>query len=152
MSKPDSNGNVNYKDFSLLCRDYINELFSMKSLAEKSQLIAMGTYKVPADLENINLTKLDLFKLFKKYDRNQNGFLEIYEYIQCLRESNLDLADHEIITLGLNADINADGRIDYEEFMKHFQDCLKIVRFHNNLQNAYNEYKEIQNQGSPQKA
>ena len=70
MSKPDANGNVNYKDFSLLCRDYINELFSMKSLAEKSQLIAMGTYKVPADLENINLTKLDLFKLFKKYDRN----------------------------------------------------------------------------------
>ena len=66
------------------------------------------------------MTKLEMFKLFKKFDRNQNGFLEIYEYIQCLRESDLDLSDHEIITLGLSADINGDGRIDYEEFMKHF--------------------------------
>lgn len=27
------------------------------------------------------------------------------------------------------ADINGDGSIDYEEFMKHFQDMLKMVRF-----------------------
>lgn len=37
-----------------------------------------------------------------------------------MRENQLDLEDHEIITLGLSADINGDGRIDYEEFMKHF--------------------------------
>ena len=27
------------------------------------------------------------------------------------------------------ADINGDGAIDYEEFMKHFNDMLKRVRF-----------------------
>jgi hypothetical protein len=39
MSKPDENGLVDYKDFSFKCKDYINELFSMKSLAEKAGLI-----------------------------------------------------------------------------------------------------------------
>jgi Ca2+-binding EF-hand superfamily protein len=58
--------------------------------------------------------------MFKKYDRNQNGFLEIHEYIQCLKEEATELTEMEIITLGLSADINGDGRIDYEEFMKHF--------------------------------
>jgi Ca2+-binding EF-hand superfamily protein len=37
-----------------------------------------------------------------------------------LRESQIDLTEQEIITVGLSADINGDGRIDYEEFMKHF--------------------------------
>ena len=42
----------------------------------------------------------------------------------------VDLTEQEIITLGMAADINNDGRIDYEEFMKHFLDILKMLRFH----------------------
>jgi Ca2+-binding EF-hand superfamily protein len=59
---------------------------------------------------------------------NQNGFLEILEYIQCLKDTEVNLSEPEIITLALSADINGDGRIDYEEFMKHFQDCLVFIR------------------------
>lgn len=86
------------------------------------------------------MTSLELFELFKKYDSNENGFLEIGEYIACLKASNINLTDNEIVTLALSADINGDERIDYEEFMKHFQDCLKIVRFQSQLQTAYVEY------------
>jgi len=67
--------------------------------------------------------------MFKKYDRNLNGFLEIHEYIQCLKDSKIDLSVGQIIALGMSADVNGDERIDYEEFMKHFSDCLKMVRF-----------------------
>ena len=59
--------------------------------------------------------------------------MEINEYIECLKESSVNLSEAEIVTLGLAADVNGDERIDYEEFMKHFQDCLKMVRFQNDL-------------------
>ena len=77
--------------------------------------------------------------MFKKYDRNENGFLEIAEYIQCLKDSKINLTEAEIVTLGLSADVNGDERIDYEEFMKHFQDCLKMIRFQNQLQQVHIE-------------
>jgi hypothetical protein len=54
---------VNYKDFSFKCRDYINELFSMKSLSEKANLISIGTFTPSAGLAEINISKLDLFKV-----------------------------------------------------------------------------------------
>ena len=88
----------------------INELYSMKSISEKASLIQSGVYKIPENLDEINLTGLELFnvifsfktvQIFKKYDRNSNGFLEIYEYIACLKESDVKLSEAEIITLGL---------------------------------------------------
>ena len=54
----------------------------------------------------------------------------------------MQLSEPEIVTLCLNADINGDGRIDYEEFMKHFHDCLKLVRVQQTLQDAYNLYSQ----------
>ncbi|TNV71958.1 hypothetical protein FGO68_gene12608 [Halteria grandinella] len=115
----------------------------MKSITEKAELIESKQYIPPKDLDQIELTNLELFQLFKRYDRNENGFLEIAEYIQCLKDSKINLSEAEIVTLGLSADVNGDERIDYEEFMKHFQDCLKMVRFQNQLQNAYNDVLRI---------
>lgn len=75
-----------------------------------------------------SLDTLELFRTFKKYDRNQNGTLEFSEYTQCLHECpNLDLTKQEIITVAMSADTNADGKIDFEEFMKHFPDILNMV-------------------------
>jgi len=68
-----------------------------------------------------NLDVLELFRTFKKYDRNMNGLLEFSEYTQCLSECpNLDLNKNEIVTLAMSADINNDGFIDFEEFTKHY--------------------------------
>lgn len=120
MSQPDSNGQVNYVDFAKKCKELIDELFSMKSITEKAVMIENHQYVVKPNLDEINISTLELFQLFKKFDRNQNGFLEINEYIECLKESSVNLTEAEIVTLGLAADVNGDERIDYEEFMKHF--------------------------------
>lgn len=81
MAQPDPHGFLNYVEFAKTCRAAIDELFSMKSLTEKAAMIEAKQFKPQPNIEDIQLETLDLFDLFKKYDRNQNGFLEIHEYI-----------------------------------------------------------------------
>ncbi len=63
LSKPDKNGNISYKDFSFKCRDMIDDLFSMKALSEKASMIQKGTFEASSSLEEVQLTKLDMFKV-----------------------------------------------------------------------------------------
>ena len=39
-------------------------------------------------------------------------------------------------------DRSGDGRIDYQEFMKHFRDIVYMIKFHNELQQHYDELPE----------
>mmetsp|Transcript_11577 Transcript_11577/g.17497 ORF Transcript_11577/g.17497 Transcript_11577/m.17497 type:complete len:127 (-) Transcript_11577:28-408(-) len=87
-----------------------------------------------------NLDELELFRTFKKYDRNMNGTLDFSEYTQCLSECpGLDLTKQEIVTLAMMADLNGDGKIDFEEFMKHFIDILNMIEFNKSMQEKYLE-------------
>lgn len=71
---------------------------------------------------------MELFRTFKKYDRNMNGTLDFTEYAQCLTECpGINLTHQEIITSALAADIDCNGSIDFEEFMKHFVDFLNMI-------------------------
>jgi Ca2+-binding EF-hand superfamily protein len=83
----------------------------------------------------VDLDEMELFRTFKKYDRNMNGTLSFSEYSQCLAECpGLDLTKQEIVTASLAADVNCDGCIDFEEFMKHFSDILNLMNFNQQLQ------------------
>jgi hypothetical protein len=63
LSNPNEKGMINYKVFSFKCRDMIKELFSVKILADKATLIQSGNFKAPENLEEINITPLELFKV-----------------------------------------------------------------------------------------
>jgi Ca2+-binding EF-hand superfamily protein len=77
-----------------------------------------------------NLDKIELFRTFKKYDRNMNGTLDFAEYTQCLTECpDIDLSKQEIITVAMAADLNGDGEVDFEEFMKHFPNVLNLIEY-----------------------
>jgi hypothetical protein len=81
---------------------------------------------------------MELFRTFKKYDRNMNGTLDFSEYTQCLSECpGLNLTKQEIITTALAADLNCDGCIDFEEFMKHFTDVLDMINYQRGLQEGF---------------
>ena len=68
-----------------------------------------------------------------------NGYLELDEYMECLKDQNLELSKQEVTALSLIADTNGDGQIDYEEFMKHFKDVLHLVRFQSKLNQSSGE-------------
>mgnify|MGYP000191349602 FL=1 len=73
---------------------------------------------------------MELFRTFKKYDRNQNGTLEFPEYTLCLQEcGGLNLSKPEIITMALQADTDGSASVDFEEFMKHFNSVLDMIHF-----------------------
>ncbi len=63
MSGPDSAGKIVYKEFATKCRDMIEDFFSMKSMSEKATMIKQGTFKIPDDLEQVLLTKLEMFSV-----------------------------------------------------------------------------------------
>lgn len=78
--------------------------------------------------------EIELFKVFRDFDEDANGFLEFPDYVKCLNSfTALGLTPEEVITLTLIADIDSNGRIDYEEQMKHLNDYVYNIRFHREL-------------------
>ena len=50
------------------------------------KMAAVETPTKPEHPAASNLDKIELFRTFKKYDRNMNGTLDFAEYTQCLTE------------------------------------------------------------------
>jgi Ca2+-binding EF-hand superfamily protein len=119
---------ISYKNFVIRVGEMIESVFTVEALNDTAEMIKAESVKQD-DIEHTYISNLELFKIFKKYDQNQNGYLELDEYIECLRDQKLNLTNTEVITMSLSADTNGDGKIDYEEFMKHFRDILDLLRF-----------------------
>ena len=135
LSDCDGDGHVPFRKFAKLCVEYIDEHFKFDKLCKKQNLLKLHQSTIePKHKQVVKLDEMELFRTFKKYDRNQNGMLEFSEYTQCLSEcEGLDLTKQEIISTALSADLNCDGHIDFEEFMKHFTDILNMLSFNQQM-------------------
>lgn len=104
-------------------------------MVRKQELLQINQNKIsmshPAAKD---LDEMELFRTFKKYDRNSKGVLEFSLFCKCLEESTvIKLTRQEALALSLAANVNGDGDIDYEEFMKHFTDTLNMFNMHHQL-------------------
>ena len=135
LSECDFEGYFNYRDFAPICKNFIDEGFKYDQALKKQELFNVNKASVTTTHQAAReLDKFELFRLFKQFDRNANGTLDFAEYTECLRNCpELGLSPQEQITTALAADLNGDGQIDFEEFMKHFTNILDTIHFNRQL-------------------
>jgi len=54
----------------------------------------------------------------------------------------VDLTKEEVITVAMAADLNGDGEVDFEEFMKHFPTVLDMIQFNKYLKEKFAQVLE----------
>jgi len=82
--------------------------------------------------------ELDLFAVFRDFDENEKGFLDIKEYADCLAQFEaLGLTESERTYIALVADVRRNGKIDYSEVMKLFPRILVNMKNNSELQQMY---------------
>lgn len=84
MSDPDENGIMNYVDFVPICTQYAKETFCFNAMIEKQKILQMGLIDSTTHDASLDFDAIELFRTFKKFDRNQNGTLDFGEYTLCL--------------------------------------------------------------------
>jgi len=68
--------------------------------------------------DTIDTNKIDIKKLFEKYDKNNKGKLSIKEFVNLFKELNVQKLDgKDIEYLLICLDTNKDGELLYKEFL-----------------------------------
>ena len=69
----------------------------------------------------IRSSSLSFEDIFKKFDEDGNGFISQVEFRNAIRKFNLGLSSREIDKIMMKIDTNADGKIDWKEFVNMFK-------------------------------
>ena len=80
----------------------------------------MSEIKEHINKNNINneMNKIDIKKIFEKYDKNKIGKISIKEFINIFKELNIqEMTEDDIEYIIISIDVNKDGKLPYKEFI-----------------------------------
>ena len=147
---PKLESSIKYEELIDRIVDLIILIYGFQFTLIKAYAIEKGGIQIEGEENNEEGKKefdeFELFGEFKKMDNERKGFLEVKKYKECLLKRGLNLNENELNVFSLFADIEEDNRIDYEEFMKHFEHTLKMVKLQNTLYTSAQKIRSEKNQ------
>ena len=126
MAECDTNldGLLEYKEFLPVMVQVINGLHARKAEREAQEEAEVEREEVAAEMQNYLLHGMRREELealmrsvFQAADVDGNGTLDRAEFQQCLISAELGLTRREINALMAEADLNDDGKVNFDEFM-----------------------------------
>eukprot|EP00930_Biecheleria_cincta_P055455 TRINITY_DN41770_c0_g1_i1.p1 TRINITY_DN41770_c0_g1~~TRINITY_DN41770_c0_g1_i1.p1 ORF type:complete len:443 (+),score=126.98 TRINITY_DN41770_c0_g1_i1:53-1330(+) len=98
----DNDGNVSYKEFVPFAFDLLHKMTSLRLLESELQDDELGQY---------------VLDLFKAKDTEMSGMLRVDEVRDLLHQAMLGLSRMQIYSVISEAEVNADGKIVYQQFV-----------------------------------
>lgn len=81
--------------------------------------------------------------IFKEFDADGNGYISQVEFRNAMRKLNIGLSSREIDKLMEKIDTNADGKIDWQEFMAKFKTTSLDDRLKERAKDKMGRLKEL---------
>jgi hypothetical protein len=121
------------QDFYVGARVCINGHWIVLDAIDENTLAYMQGLPTEFSVANVNLVLQKIreaigtryvrtTEAFRAVDKDHNGLLTVEEFATACRELNVDLTDHELITLMRFLDANHDGVVNYNEFVARMQE------------------------------
>lgn len=122
----DADGAISVKDLQELLKSFksfitdeeAQEMINRTSKNKDGMLRFPEFMKMMAKGEKKSEAEEELVSAFKVFDKNGDGFISPAELKETITSIGEKLSDDEIKTMFSQADIDGDGLIDYEEFVK----------------------------------
>ena len=107
------------KDIKKLLNDFDQNGDGTVDLHEFMTMIHSGNKR--DCIQKALIQRSGIRKAFEKYDRDGNGIITRDEFKKVVEDKyQAELSSNQVDALMVQADINKDGRIDYEEFLRAF--------------------------------
>jgi len=115
-----SDGEIDYAEFVPLATEIVQGMYARMEMERMQKVEAVEAEEDAKYMLLHGLTREELMEIIKdvftKADTDRSGALDIKEFKKCLEDADLGLTKREINWLLVNADIDGDGQISYEEF------------------------------------
>ncbi|CAL1532466.1 unnamed protein product [Lymnaea stagnalis] len=128
MFDRDGNGSISTDELGRVCRALDMDP-TLKELEEAAKLLDKDgngiieykdfkLYMMKMKRSSYEERKLEMIRAFRMIDKNNDKFIDAQELISVLTSLGEPLTEEEAGAMIRVADVNKDGKIDYEEFVK----------------------------------
>ena len=121
MADDDGNGTMEMEEFVMHCVDAIrNGMAFRDSLPSGARLKSRHSLIVKPSLQPTGNPTEDAKNTFKKFDIDNSGYLDIYEFMSAMKELGLGFTFSDAKALFSEIDTDGDGTMDCGEFTSHY--------------------------------
>jgi len=125
----DGNGEIDYNEFLPPAIELIQSIYARMDMAAEEEQAKADAETAATEYLVHGMSKSEVEAIireqFDKADADKSGSLDVPEFHKCLKEAELGLKKNQIVEMMMEADINQDGSIEFDEF---FPVCWRVLQ------------------------